>query len=57
VLASDFFVVVTAAFRIFYVFVVLELGTPRILRWNMRAHPTSDWIAQQFRMVNIRQRG
>jgi transposase InsO family protein len=51
VLASDFFVVVTATFRILYVFVVLELGTRRILHWNVTAHPTADWSAQQFRMI------
>jgi len=51
VLASDFFVVVTATFRILYVFVVLEVGTRRILHWNVTAHPTADWTAQQFRMV------
>jgi len=51
VLASDFFVVVTATFRILYVFVVLEVGTRRILQWNVTAHPTADWTAQQFRMV------
>ncbi len=51
VLASDFFVVVTATFRILYVFVVLEVGTRRILQWNVTAHPTADWTAQQFRMI------
>jgi len=51
VLASDFFVVVTATFRILCVFVVLEVGTRRILHWNVTAHPTADWTAQQFRMV------
>ena len=30
-LASDFFVVVTAKFRILYVFMVLEIGTRRIV--------------------------
>ena len=51
VLASDFFVVVTATFRIVYVFVVREVGTRRILHWNVTAHPTADWTAQQFRMI------
>ena len=51
VLASDFFVVVTATFRVIYVFVVLEVGTRRILHWNVTAHPTADWTAQQFRMI------
>jgi len=51
VLASDFFVVVTATFRVIYVFVVLEIGTRRILYWNVTGHPTADWTAQQFRMI------
>jgi transposase InsO family protein len=51
VLASDFFVVVTATFRILYVFVVLEVGTRRILHWNVTRHPTASWTAQQFRMI------
>jgi transposase InsO family protein len=51
VLASDFLVVVTATFRIIYVFVVLEVGTRRILHWNVTEHPTADWTGQQFRMI------
>jgi hypothetical protein len=51
VLASEFFVVVTTTFRILYVFVVLEVGTRRILHWNVTSHPTADWTAQQFRMI------
>jgi transposase InsO family protein len=51
VLASDFFVVVTATFRVIYVFVVLEVGTRRILHCNVTEHPTADWAAQQFRMI------
>jgi putative transposase len=51
VLACDFFVAITASFRVFYVFVVLEVGTRRILHWNVTDHPGADWTAQQFRMV------
>ena len=51
VLASDFFVVVTATLRVVYVFVVLEVGTRRILHWNVTEHPTAEWTAQQFRMM------
>src|SRR6266849_848197 len=51
VLACDFFVVVTATFRVFYEFVVLEVDTRRLLHWNVTAHPTAAWTAQQFRMI------
>lgn len=47
--ACDFFVTVTATFRQVYVFLVLEIGTRRILHWNITEHPTSGWTAQQFR--------
>ena len=33
-----------------YVFVVLEVGTRRILHWNLTA-PTAEWTAQQFRTI------
>jgi len=51
VLAFDFFVTVTARFRVLYIFVVLEVGTRRILHWNVTAHPTAEWTGQQFRMA------
>lgn len=51
VLACDFFVTVTAGFSVLYVFVILEVGTRRILHWNVTEHPTAEWTAQQFRMV------
>jgi putative transposase len=50
-LACDFFVAITATFRVVYVFVVLEVGTRRILHWNTTEHPTAEWTAQQFRMI------
>ena len=34
-----------------YLFVVLEVGTRRILHWNVTKHPTADWTGQQFRMI------
>ena len=51
VLACDFLCRVTATFRVVYVFVVLDVGTRRILHWNATDHPTAEWTAQQFRMV------
>jgi putative transposase len=49
IVACDFFVVVTARFRILYVFLLMELGTRRILHCNLTAHPTAEWTLQQFR--------
>ena len=49
IVACDFFVVITATFRTLYVFVILELGTRRILHHNVTAHPTAEWTLQQFR--------
>jgi putative transposase len=51
VLACDFFITVTARFRAIYVFVVLEVGTRRIVHWNVTEHRTADWTIQQFRIV------
>jgi putative transposase len=50
-LACDFFVVVTARFRILYVFVILEVGSRKIAHFNVTNHPTADWTLQQFREV------
>src|ERR1700680_3225903 len=47
--ACDFLVAVTARFRVFYVFVVMEVGSRRILHYNVTAHPTAGWTVQQFR--------
>jgi putative transposase len=47
--ASDFWVAITAGFRVLYVFVVMEVGSRRILQYNVTAHPTAAWTLQQFR--------
>ena len=49
IVACDFFVSVTATFRVLYVFVAMEIGSCRILHTNVTAHPTADWTIQQFR--------
>lgn len=49
IVACDLFVVITASFRILYVFVILELGTRRIPHQDVTAHPTAEWTLQQFR--------
>jgi putative transposase len=49
IVACDFCVVVTATFRLLYIFVVMEHATRRMLHANVTAHPTSAWTMQQFR--------
>jgi len=51
ILACDFFVAVTASFRVLYVFVIMEVGTRRIAQFNVTARPTAGWTLQQFREV------
>ena len=47
--ACDFFVVITTTFRTLYVFVVIEIGSRKIVHQNVTAHPTAEWTRQQFR--------
>jgi hypothetical protein len=47
--ACDFMVAVTGKFQLLYVFVILELGSRRILQCNVTAQPTAEWTLQQFR--------
>ncbi len=49
IIACDFFVVVTATFQLVYVFVIMEVGTRRLLHFNVTRHATADWTLQQFR--------
>ena len=51
ILACDFFVVVTATFRLLYVFVVIEHGSRRLMHVNVTAHPSAAWTLQQMREV------
>src|ERR1700720_2727816 len=51
IIACDFFVAVTATFRMLHVFVVIEHGTRRLAHINVTANPTADWTLQQLREV------
>jgi putative transposase len=42
IVACDFFVSITATFQIIYVFVAMEIGSRRILHFNVTAHPTAE---------------
>jgi transposase InsO family protein len=49
IVACDFLVAVTVRFQVLFVFLVMEVGSRRILHYNVTAHPTADWTRQQFR--------
>jgi putative transposase len=51
IIACDFFVAVTATFRMLYVFVAIEHGTRRLAHVNVTANPSADWTLQQLRAV------
>ncbi len=51
IVACDFLVSITAKFQILYVFVAMEIGSRRILHFNVTAHPTAEWTTQQFREI------
>jgi hypothetical protein len=40
---------VTAGFRVLYVFVALELGSRRLVHFNVTEHPTTEWTLRQLR--------
>ena len=47
--AFDFFVAVTATFRLLYVLVVIEHRSRRLIHYNVTAHPNATWTLQQLR--------
>lgn len=48
IVAADFFTVPTATFRILFGFVLLAHDRRRVMHFNVTAHPTAAWIAQQI---------
>ncbi|MFH1419295.1 MAG: hypothetical protein ABII12_13560 [Planctomycetota bacterium] len=46
--AIDFFVVPTVRYRLLYCFVVLRHDRRRVAHFNVTAHPTARWTAQQI---------
>ena len=43
----DFFIVPTVRFEILFVFLVLAHNRRRVVHFNITAHPTAEWTAQQ----------
>jgi putative transposase len=50
-LVCDFLASVTVRFHILYVFVMMEIGSRRLVHFNVTSHPTATWTLQQFREV------
>jgi putative transposase len=47
----DFFTVATLRFQVLHAFLVLAHERRRIVHFNVTAHPTAEWTAQQLREV------
>jgi hypothetical protein len=52
IVARDFLVVVTARFRTLYVFLLMEVGTRRIVHCSITAHPTAAWTLHLRRILS-----
>ncbi|MEE9294226.1 MAG: integrase core domain-containing protein [Phycisphaerae bacterium] len=48
IVAIDFFTVPTATFRILFAFVVMRHNRRHVVHFNVTAHPTAAWTAQQI---------
>ena len=46
--ACDFFVVITASFRVLYVFIVLSLGRRHVVHFGVTENPSAAWTAQRL---------
>jgi len=51
--ASDFATVTTATLQTYYIVFFLEIGTRRIIHWNVSTSPDEAWVAQQFRNLSV----
>src|ERR1017187_1417063 len=49
IVACDFLVAVTVRFQVLFVFLIMEVGSRRILHYNVTEHPTAEWTLQQLR--------
>jgi len=49
--ACDFLVQWTATYRVVYVFIVMELGSRRVVHANVTSSPTLAWVKNQIREI------
>ena len=55
--ACDFIQITDVWFRSLFVFVIIELGSRRVVQMGVTQHPTDDWVAQQLREATPFQQG
>ncbi|WP_245332208.1 hypothetical protein [Bradyrhizobium sp. NAS80.1] len=48
IVAMDLFVVPTISFRLLYGLLIIDHGRRQILCFGVTAHPTAEWLANQF---------
>jgi hypothetical protein len=51
IVACDFSVSVTATFRLFYVFLLIEHGSRWLVHFTITQHPTAAWTLRQLREI------
>ena len=51
--ACDFLTQYTALFAVAYVFVIMEVGSRRIVHINVTTNPTLSWVKQQIREATV----
>jgi hypothetical protein len=49
IFACDFLTQHTISLHVFYIFVIMELGSRKIVHFNVTDHPTLEWVMQQLR--------
>ena len=50
--ACDFLTQYTAFFNVIYIFIIMELGSRRIVHFNVSESPGLDWVKQQIREIS-----
>lgn len=55
--ACDFIQVTDVFFRSLFIFVIVELGSRRVVHLGVTRHPTDAWVAQQLREATPFQQG
>jgi putative transposase len=55
--ACDFIQITDVWFRSLFVFIIIELGSRRVVQMDVTRHPTDAWVAQQLREATPFQQG